>query len=204
MSVSLLFRRVLVVLCLLFLVLLAFSLSAPRQVASQQDAVRTVMDDIASDPAVQGHKYLASVFSSSLHDDGQWEVIVKLTLEPNSACPQAFIRTYQLLPIRHGVDKVITQDCKRSGSLAFAEEAILASVFYSEVSRAISQGATSCAYQLPLERVQVLEYCPGVDFSEISSFASTLPIGSKWLVEWRAQGADIVRLAFDSKANRLA
>ncbi|MBI3588508.1 hypothetical protein HY995_05250 [Candidatus Micrarchaeota archaeon] len=202
---SLLFRRILVILLLVFIVAMAYSFTRPRgEVASSEDAVRFVKDDLASDPLLAAGNYLSSIFSSERQPDGTWQVTVKVTRDPHSACPRAFIRTYDLLPIRHALDKAIAQNCAHSGAIAFPEEAILQSAQLPEVKAAIANGAASCGYGLPLNPARVREYCPDADLSSLSKYASQLPAAARWLVEWKAPGFEPLRVAYDGKANRLA
>ena len=115
------FRSITAVIVVAFAALFLYSFTQAKDVRSPDDATKIVFDDLESDPLVSLHKHAYSLFSAEKDVAGQWQVIVKVTIDPHTACPKAFIRTYQLLPIRHGLDKTVTADCKRGTPVAFPD-----------------------------------------------------------------------------------
>src|SRR3989344_2950526 len=104
------FRLLTIAVVIAFGILLVISFVPIQAVNTQADAAKIAFADLDSDPVMAANSHLYSLFSAEKADDGQWYVVVKVTIDPHSACPKAFIRTYQILPIRHGVDKPITSD----------------------------------------------------------------------------------------------
>lgn len=194
------FKQVTALVVLAFAVLLVYSFTQTREVRTPADAIKIVSDDIEADPAIAMEQRLYEIFSAEREVNGQWRVITKITLNPHSRCPNAFIRTYQLLPIRHGVDKTITRDCVVGSPIAFAEEAIVAAGKL-EQTRALEL-EKACAYELPLRGEKALVYCSDADLQQLDSFASELPEEAQWLVEWRSRNLNTL-VALDARGNAL-
>jgi len=148
--------------------------------------VKFVLEDLNSDPQFSGRERFFKPFTTNYSNStNQWTVVVKITLSPHSECPVVLIRTYQLLPIRHGLDKGATENCVVGAPIVFEEEAIIASKAGLQVD--FLAGAYACGYKLPLEEPRVLDYCPDANLQELREFASSAE-GATWIVEWRAAG----------------
>ncbi len=195
------FRILTIAVVLAFAALLLLSFAPLTAVGGQQDAAAIVFADLASDPAIAANSPLYSVFSAEKGADGQWQVVVKVTLGPHSACPKAFIRTYQLLPIRHGIDKEITSDCTFGTPIAFPEEAILAA-FKTAGARSVQPLAQACGFELPLVGEKAREYCPDADLAVLAAAAGNYPPSAKWLTTWTGEG-NRVFVALDSNGNEV-
>ncbi len=188
---------------IVFVALLVYSFStSPRPLASPADATKIVLDDLSNDPSLSSREHLFDVFSAIRDDSGNWQVVVKVTLEPHSSCPTAFIRTYQLLPIRHGVDHSITAGCHAGSPIAFPEEAIIFAKDLPQV-RNLQPIDHACAYELPLNKEKALFYCPDADLRAIAGFASSLPPQAKWVTEWRS-GNSTLYVGLDEQGNALS
>lgn len=197
------FGRLILVVAVVLALLLAYSFtSGSRQVRSEADATAIVFDDLNSDSVVSQSERIYDVFSTTRDSPGQWRVIVKVTLDPYTPCPRAFIRTYELLPIRHGVDKTIASDCVAGSPIAFPEEAIIASKDVPAV-KALGTPSKVCGYELPLSEEKARKYCTDSDLDELRAFATSRAKDAKWLTEWRA-GDTRILIAIDGQGNVLA
>lgn len=169
-----------------FAILLFVVLSKPVEVKTREQAVKFALDDLNSDPQLAAGERLFSIFSANYSNQtGEWIAIAKITLSPHSQCPTVLIRTYQLLPIRHGVDKTVTQNCRIGSPIAFEEEAIVAS--RAALGAGLAANGYACGYRLPLDQAQASAYCADADIAAINSFASSAP-NAKWVAEWRSSG----------------
>ena len=195
------FRILTIAVVLAFAALLALSFSSLQPLNTPADATKIVFDDLQSDPVISANSHSYSLFSAEKAPDGQWQVVVKVTLEPHSACPKAFIRTYQLLPIRHGIDKTITSDCTWGTPVAFPEEAIIAA-YKTASARSVQPLVSTCGYELPLVESKVREYCPDADMAVLNEAASRLPSSAKWLTEWAGGGARVL-VALDANGDEV-
>lgn len=172
---------------LAFVVLLSIALTQPPALKSKEEAVRFVLEDLNSDPALApGSERFFTPFSANYSNStGQWTVVVKITLNPHSECPTVLIRSYQLLPIRHGLDKAVTQGCTTGEPIVFEEEAIIAS--RPALQSDFTARAYACGYKLPIDEAQALAYCADADADALKAFAASAP-GAAWLAEWRVGG----------------
>lgn len=169
-----------------FVMLLVIALSRPPEVKTREQAVKFALDDLNSDASVAAGERLFKIFSANYSNEtGQWTAIVKITLSPHSQCPTVLIRTYQLLPIRHGLDKTVTQNCQVGSPIAFEEEAIIASRAALEAS--FVSRAYACGYRLPFDAQTAREYCNDADEVAVNALAAGTP-GAKWAAEWRVEG----------------
>ncbi len=179
-------RFVAVIVAVAFVVLLAIVLTKQPEVKTAEEAVKFALDDLNSDAQVAGSDKIVKLFSANYSEETkQWTAVMKITLAPHSQCPTVLIRAYQLLPIRHGLDKTVTRDCSLGEPIAFEEEAIIASK--KALSAEFVSRAYACGYKLPLEEKAVKEYCADADLAALQGFASDAP-GAKWIAEWRANG----------------
>lgn len=186
---------------LAFLLLLALVLYPHQGVPSQQDAVRYVLEDLKADSAFVGRDVLYSVFLASYSNaTGQWTVVVKVTESPHSQCPRVLVRTYNLLPIRRGVDKIAAAYCSVGKPIAYAEEAISATRRDADVTSLVRSGASACGYSLPLLPEEVSFYCPDSDLIGLQQAVASFSSEARWAVEWRSQGGSLV-LEVDSDGN---
>ncbi len=167
-----------------FVVLLFVAFSKPAQAQTREQAVKFALDDLKSDPQIAAGERLFQIFSADYSNQtGEWTAVAKITLSPHSQCPTVLIRTYQLLPIRHGLDKVVTQNCQTGSPIAFEEEAIIASRVALQPGF-IARGY-ACGYRLPLDLQAARAYCESADVEGIKALAADAP-GAKWAAEWRS------------------
>lgn len=168
-----------------FALLLFVALNKPVEVKTREQAVKFLLDDLNSDPQLAAGEKLFKIFSTEYSNEtGEWNAVVKITLSPHSQCPTVLIRNYQLLPIRHGLDKVVTQNCQIGSPIAFVEEAIIASrkAFTTEYT----SRAYACGYKLPFNAIEAKEYCQGADEVAIYDLATSVD-NAEWVAEWRTE-----------------
>lgn len=196
------FRTLAVIVFLALAVLLVWSLAtAPTSVATKEDVRKFVLDDLSADPTLSSGDHLFSVYSITYDSASkQWSASAKITLSPHSACPTVYIREYDLLPLRHGVDKVVTDNCRRATSIAFEEEAIIAGRSTPPVQAILFAGPYACGFALPLNASAVSPYCPRVNAISLAAFAGSLPSSAMWLTSW-ATGTQTVFVALDKDGN---
>jgi|GEM_PF-2600111 len=168
---------------IVLLLLLYAALVQHPELKTREEAVRFVLADLASDNSLPPVEKAFSVFSVNyLESAKEWTTVVKVTLNPHAQCPSVMIRTYQLLPIRHGLDKTVTENCATGAPIAFEEEAIIAS--RQALSPDFTARAYTCGYRVPITEKAALEYCPDADLTTLQAFAAQTN-GVAWIAEWR-------------------
>ncbi len=196
------FRILTIAVVIAFAALLVLSFVPLQAVSTQENAAKIVFSDLDSDPVISANNHVYSLFSAEKAADGQWQVVVKVTFDPHTACPKAFIRTYQLMPIRHGIDKTITSNCIAGTPIAFPEEAILAASKTAGAS-SVQPLVEACGYELPIVDAKAREYCPNADLTRLHAAATAYPSSAKWLTEW-AGANDRVLVALDANGNEVS
>ncbi len=199
------FRQLAVIVFIVLVVLLLQStVFAPPALSTKEDVQRFILDDLRADPALTAgdHQFRLQHISYDAAS-GQWSAAAKITLQPHSACPTVYLREYSLLPIRHGVDKVVTENCRPSTVLAFEEEAIIASRSVPEVASLLPSGPYACGFALPLNASAIAEYCPKVSIAALTSFAQSLSSNAAWIAIWQASGQTLF-VALDTNGNAVS
>jgi len=195
------FRVLGVIVIAVLLLLFAYTFSRTRPIESEAGAVQFVLDDLAQDESFAGRSPLFSVYAANKSGD-EWTIVSKITLSPNSGCPEVFIRTYQLLPMRHDIDRAVVTGCKVGSFLTYPEEAIIATGIRSDARSMLYAGGRACGFAVPLSARAALEYCPGVDVSALESFAAASP-DARWIAYWESEDRKLL-LALSQSGSVLA
>lgn len=177
------FRTLSLVTLAVVILLLAYVFSSGSRLSSPEDATRFVLDDLSRDPAFAGRDALFLIHSANQSGD-DWAVVSNIVLSPHSACPTVIVRTYNLLPLRRDVDKVAVSDCHFGVPITYREEAIIATRELPQARALQLDGASACAFALPLDAASVDNYCPGVDVNGLRALAESAP-SARWLALWR-------------------
>ncbi|OIO26404.1 hypothetical protein AUJ14_01770 [Candidatus Micrarchaeota archaeon CG1_02_55_22] len=179
-----------VVVIVVLLLLFAYTFSRAQPLKYEADAVRFVLDDLAQDESFVGRSPLFSVYAANKSGE-EWTVVSKITLSPNSACPEVFIRTYHLLPMRHGIDLAVVTSCHAGTFLTYPEEAIIATSTRPDARSILYAGGRACGFAVPIVAQAALEYCPGIDVSALESFAAASP-GARWIAYWASEDRELL------------
>lgn len=86
-----------------------------------------------------------SALSTTPLPNHRWKVRLKISLNTHAACPQVYIREYELLPILHREEQVVKGCIVSAGPLVYPEEALLKSLSAPAAKSAADVGGYGCA-----------------------------------------------------------
>lgn len=197
-----LLKRVALIVVVILAIAIAYSFTAKTiSVETAQGAKAIVLEDLKSDPLFS-QAGLYKIYSIEyLNSSNQWEVKTKITLNSHSSCPQVYLRDYKLMPISPSLTKQVVKDCVANTPLALPEEAIISSKDLDQVKALAS--AQACAYSLPLNELDAMEYCPFTNYALLKHFSESLSSSARFITEWHSNES-VVRVAIDEKGNVLS
>ena len=191
------------------LIIIAILIAPPaRPGFTSSDAINASLKD-ADQFAVQNYgdvQRQLSVFSVA-NSSGNWNVVIYLTVDPHSRCPDMQRLSYTLFPITRRNETIVTSADCHARTINFAPEAILDS--YAN-SRAVQQldfnGYAACAFSLPISDAAAQKiYCGAFDENSIMDFSSKNALAAgAWVVQWYSQGQPSHLVALDSSGRILA
>lgn len=139
--------------------------------------------------------------------DGKWKVVMDVTINPHSYCPEVTRLSYEMFPIAFRNETIVSSRECYSRPITRKAEAIIDSYANSpKVRQLASSGYLACGFEYPITNAaSESAYCYFIDAKAIASFATSkaIPAGD-WIVQWTVPGKASYFVALDNSGTIVA